>query len=375
MKLLINTATLYKGGGVQVALSFLNEIKVYKSFKFFVIVGLAIKDKLDIHDFPDNFKFYFIDFRPSKKPFSWFLKNSFFSKVEEDCQPDVVFTTSGPSYWKFKKPHLIGYNLPHYIYADSPFFNKLSFYENFIWQLRGLFIKFFYLRDASAIVVQTEDVKIRLYDFLKKDLPIFVVSNSCGSHYLNFSDNSIQIPKIESKDYFYVFLFSAYYNHKNFNIVSEIIKILTPEQKKSIRFVFTLEENKFSELFSSYEYEFLINLGPVNHYIGPQIYSKIDVLFLPTLLECFSATYVEAFAMNVPIITSDLSFAKSICKDAALYFNPFNAEEALNCIESIRLNFFNSSYLSKKGKERLKKFHSSEERAKLFLEICKTIKD
>ncbi len=47
---------------------------------------------------------------------------------------------------------------------------------------------------------------------------------------------------------------------------------------------------------------------------------------MPTLLECFSASYLEAMYMKKIIFTSDLPFAHTVCKDAAFYFAPHDVE-------------------------------------------------
>jgi glycosyltransferase involved in cell wall biosynthesis len=70
------------------------------------------------------------------------------------------------------------------------------------------------------------------------------------------------------------------------------------------------------------------NVGPVPVAEGPDLYKSCDISFMPTVMETFSATYPEAMAMSVPIVTSDLSFAKDVCGDAALYFEPNNVQSA-----------------------------------------------
>lgn len=52
------------------------------------------------------------------------------------------------------------------------------------------------------------------------------------------------------------------------------------------------------------------------------LYGQVDAIVLSTQLESMSATYVEAMALGVPIITSDRDFARDVCGDAALYVDP-----------------------------------------------------
>ena len=57
-----------------------------------------------------------------------------------------------------------------------------------------------------------------------------------------------------------------------------------------------------------------------------------DGMLLPTLLESFSGTYAEAMHNGLPIFTSNLDFAKGICKDSTFYFNPLDTDDILDAI-------------------------------------------
>ena len=59
------------------------------------------------------------------------------------------------------------------------------------------------------------------------------------------------------------------------------------------------------------------------------LYSKSDALLMPTILESYGLTYFEAMNYKLPIIASRMDFSISACKDAALYFSPFDSKELL----------------------------------------------
>src|SRR5690606_34568379 len=65
----------------------------------------------------------------------------------------------------------------------------------------------------------------------------------------------------------------------------------------------------------------VLGLNECLHY-----YKESDIVFLPTLLEVFSATYLEAMAMGKPIVTTDFEFSRAICGAAALYFEAKNPD-------------------------------------------------
>lgn len=369
MELLINTASLYQGGALQVALSFIQECKRHPENNYHVIVGPSLQRKINPECYPNNFSFYSIPYRPSQRVLSFKSAVSYFVELENNIKPNVVFTTSGPAYWKPKAPHLVGYNLPHYIYPDSPYFIKISFLNRLKWKMKGQFLKYCFLREADAFVVQTEDVKKRLRSWFKTKKSINVVTNTCSINYWKSVNKNLNLP-IKSNNEFRLLLFSAYYEHKNFEIISEIIKIMSESQKNSIRFVLTLEKSKYEKLFSEEIRKHVINVGTISPEDGPALYEECDALFLPSTLECFSASYPEAMAMGKPIITSDLGFAHAICLNSALYFNPTEPVSALKKIEELINDYNLRQKLVLSGKSRVKMFLSPEERAREYLNLC-----
>ena len=54
--------------------------------------------------------------------------------------------------------------------------------------------------------------------------------------------------------------------------------------------------------------------------------------FLPSLLESFSGTYVEAMFHGKTILTSDFDFARDVCAQAAFYFDPLDPNSILSSI-------------------------------------------
>ena len=55
MRLLINTASTFKGGGVQVAKSFIEECKGMHEHEYFVVLAENISKSINKDSFPENF--------------------------------------------------------------------------------------------------------------------------------------------------------------------------------------------------------------------------------------------------------------------------------------------------------------------------------
>ena len=368
MRLLINTASTLKGGGVQVAKSFLEECRNFPENEYHVVLGDMLNQLIERGQFPGNFSFYPIGYRPATRVFSFKSRDQFFRKLELKVQPDVVFTTSGPSYWRPNAPHLTGYNLPHYIYRDSPYFERISTYRRLKWDLKGKIIRYFFKNDSDAYVVQTDDVNERLRRWLSAER-VYTVTNTCSAAYSDSVPAEKKLPDKMSDEFRFLTL-SAWYAHKNLDIIPEIAERLPEEIRKKVTFVLTLPEADFRDHFGRGYDSSIVNVGPVPPDEGPSLYQECDGLFLPTLLECFSASYAEAMAMERPVVTSDLGFARSICKDAALYFKPADPGAAASKIQTL----IEDSELRKKlvtaGKQQLKMFDTPKERAEKYLTIC-----
>lgn len=371
MKLIVNTASTYKGGGVQVARSFIEECQKFDEFEYYVILGSMLSNLIDETQFPSNFHFYRIGYRPATKVISFVAHDQFFKKLESQVKPDVVFTTSGPAYWRPTVPHVVGYNLPHYIYKDSPFFSQISVYKRMKWNLKGRVIKYFLKREADAFVVQTNDVNNRLSKWIQTE-KIFTVSNTFGSQYINSQQIQSGLPD-RGKSEFRLLTLSAWYPHKNIDIIIRVIDAFDDRLKNDVRFVLTLPAERYKQTFPESYRKFIYNTGPIKPEHGPSLYKECDALFMPTLLECFSASYAEAMIMEKPIITSDLSFAKSICQDAALFADPLDPEEIANKIAELIQDVNLKKSLIEKGKKQVNRFPNAEDRAREYLNICKAV--
>jgi glycosyltransferase involved in cell wall biosynthesis len=82
----------------------------------------------------------------------------------------------------------------------------------------------------------------------------------------------------------------------------------------------------------------LVNLGHIPYESIGAHFRNVDGMLMPSLLESFSTTYVEAMATSLPILTSDFDFARASCGNAATYFDPFSTDSIKNSIIEFRDN-------------------------------------
>lgn len=65
------------------------------------------------------------------------------------------------------------------------------------------------------------------------------------------------------------------------------------------------------------------------------LYSNAKAVIVPSLMEGFSLTSVEAMGLGVPLAVSDIAVHREICKDSAVYFDPNNPEDIASKINQL----------------------------------------
>lgn len=364
MNILINCSNIRVGGGIQVAHSFINELKKEQSDFFVIILSSILSKQIIKTEFGENI--IFIEYDIKAHPINT-LKSSniFLDNIVIKFEIEKVFTVFGPIYWRPKVKHISGYAKPHYIYKNSPFFKKISLKSKYVLKVKEFFHLLDFKKNADILITENPDVSIKLKKLINKE--VFTVTNNYNQI---FDDpekwREIDLPNFNGK---YLLTISANYPHKNLDIIPLIIQELIKRNIDRFKFVLTI---KPGDIRSSKEIDqYIIYLGPVEVNKCPTLYNQVDYMFLPTLLECFSASYAEAMKMEKIILTSNLDFAKGICLNSAIYFDPLNAIEIVNELLKIDNDEAKKDLLRYNGLERLKSFDTASERANKYLEIIK----
>lgn len=369
MKIIINTTNLKEGGAIQVALSLINELKCFDDNKYFVFLSKAVEKQIVVEGFANNFRFSSFDY-PSRFTLTGNVK--VLDKAAKEIKPDCVFSVFGPTYWTPKFPHVMGFAQGLYLYGELPYFKVRSLKTKIRWTLLKYYHRFLLKKNADFYIVETEDVKKRLLKFLNlTDEKISVVSNTCSSSFFETTNNSPKYLPATKKNEFRLLTISAYYEHKNIGIFKDVSQLL---QKEKIQYIFivTLSESAYKQNFAGFE-KSIINVGPIANRDCPSLYSECDAMILPTLVECFSASYPEAMVMGKPILTSDYSFSRTICGNAAIYFDPFDPSDIASNI--IRLSNDSDLYanLVQNGLNNVNGFETAKTRCEKYLKICKEL--
>ncbi len=371
MIILINCSNLKAGGGLQVADSVCSQLYRFSQHKFVVVLSSSLDfTKVRISNYP-NVDIYTYNIPNAVKTII-LGRDTFLDKLVDTSQAEVVFTVFGPSRWCPMVPHLSGFAMPQLVIPESPFFTRLTVAKSLKWYLWRKVRQWSFRKSSIHFWTENAYISERLGRLFNKSL-IYTVTN----YYNQVFDTpdawsrKILLPKFDGITCLSI---SAHYPHKNFEILVDVVRILKkkyPEFK--VRFVLTFDAsempvpNDIKDCF--------VFIGSVDVNECPNLYEQCDIMFMPTLLECFTATYPEAMRMGKPIVTTDLEFARGLCGDAACYYSAVDSQAAAEAVYKVASDKEYSKQLVEKGKKRLLTFDNYEQRVNKLIKILEEIKN
>ncbi len=366
MKLIINASNLHIGGGVQVASSFIYDLYKLSVFDVTIVCSKVVYENLpnDINEHLfDNF--IVMDVYGVKSIFDKRLRGVFNGY-------DVCFTIFGPFYPKINvKKHICGFAQPWIAYPNNTAYSKLSVRDKLKNKLK-FFIQGEFFKKYDELIVEQEHVKKALNNIKGFTAPIHVVENAVSSIFDDVSKwEYVRLPTMEHS--ITIGFIGRPYVHKNIDILSKVNEVLINDIGVKVNFLFTFTGAEMEELGFDLIENFY-SIGALKLEQCPEFYNCIDFLIFPSLLECFSASPIEALKMNKLVLASDLPFITGLNLPNISYFEPLNAESiALLINKTIDDGIFKRD-LSNDFKL-YKSQGKSEERAKQYLKILNYTKE
>lgn len=301
--------------------------------------------------------------------------------VEKQFRPHVVLSLFGPTYWRPGALHICGF-ANSWVYTRNPYANRLIRW--YAWPARALRWRLSHRRLARAhgFAVETEVIA----EAVRKRFPskpVTLIPNSCSQPFVcgrQASAGKTSILPEKKPGEFRVVTLSRPYPHKRLEMVPRVAMHLqahAPETR--FQFYLSLDPKRTAWLKIARRAailgvrEMVNTVGEVPPESAPAFYENADAMFLPTVLESFSAAYAEAMAMGVPIVTSDLPFARSICRGSALYFKPDDPRAAADCLRRLSSDRALRERLSAEGRAVLSRLPSPRERLEAYLAFCERV--
>ena len=359
--ILFNCSTNTIGGGVKNAAFFVKCTLNLSSFNFiYAISPQVLKLLSNWNAVPQNYFLF------KKSPSRNLKERKRLLKISIKESIDIVYTMAGPSYVKFPCMHIMGLSNPYITHCNfQSLLRGISFFSTCKLFFLVLY-QMYYSMGANVYIFQTYHSQLTYHKrFFFLGIKSHVVSNAFDQEFMicESSTNSFK-PNSSIK----VFCPGDDYRHKALDSIVYLSNFLS-ENFSGYNFTFYLTINKNSKNFynvtKDLHHKFFKNIIFIGNISYPKIkkyYLLSNFVYVPSYLETFSATYLEAFSTSRPLIVNNSSFAIDICKDAAMYVNPYDySTTSLNFID-LAQSPSNQSRLVKNGRALLQRYPNQEER-------------
>ena len=374
MKVILNLLPLKTGGGVQVAKDFLNQLNSYDGDDTWLVVARENGPFVQIQE---NERVKLIKLVPDNIFSRVWFEYVGCKKVVKEYEPDVIYTQFGPHWPGAKCKQIAGCAYSNLFYPELDFWVGLSRFKKWV----KLFIDRMRLRRVLSVdykIFETEDLANRaIQQHGLNPESVMYVRPAVSS---NVTESTVHMPtRIQFepvlKDGFKILLLSGYHPNKNIEFIVEVAAKLKSLTEKKYVFVLTLPpENSGTKNVIKLARDLgvsdrILNIGPVPQEGCSEIYRLCDAAVLPSNLESFSNMIAESWAMKKPLFISDLSWARSLCGDAAIYFEHKNSDDLAAKIVSISNDKKIVGKVILNGSTALASYPSSQQRFEGYLKI------
>lgn len=331
--MLLNAANLHVGGGVQVATSIIGEISRFAALPDELVIWVSTEVDANLkslnYDLSSLRNYEVVDLHGFGMIYS--------SQMKRLSKAGRVLTIFGPLYSLNKNSvNIVGFAQPWIIYPDNDLTSSMSLLKKIKFRLKYRIQSFFFNR-ADKLLVELDHVKKGLLKHHISDYnSIDVIPNCISSIYLE-EDKWQSLPSAIKSNKLKLGFVGRNYPHKNTAIFPAIVKALKLNHNIDAEFYVTFSSSEWEACSHEFR-QSAVNVGILSVAQCPNFYRSMDAVVFPSLLECFSATPLEAMVMRKPLFSSNFAFNRDVSKDFANYFNPSDSDEVADKIATYFLN-------------------------------------
>lgn len=268
---------------------------------------------------------------------------------ENNINPDLIISLQNTGVVGFK-------NIPQIIYLHQP----LPYYSNEKWNLLKREERIYWIYKYiykyliaisiknNKVIVQTNWMKKAVSKVHKKSKDeIYVIPPR-----IDDINDSIISP-IQKKEDIMLFYPASSCIYKNHYLIIDAISLLIKENiNKTIRLYLTIdkESNNSIKIYEYAKNKNLLNniefIGSISYETVLRYYKACDIMLFPSYIETYGLPLIEASKFGIPIIASDLDYAKEVIgKYEGVKF--VNHKDAREWCESIKKQYIvNKKYIS-----------------------------
>jgi glycosyltransferase involved in cell wall biosynthesis len=364
------------GGGYQNSISFVKSL-----------IGLK-------HDFSNVvflvFKGSSIELICKGNSISYFsISNSVFSKYYFELKmwrrigrDDLVFSIFGPPMLGqgSKCINIGGMAISNVLHPEIDFWSYLSFWPKFLKKIKDGYRLYRYMR-LDYWIFETELLKEKaVIEFAIPEVRCEVIKMTPSilvkKENIDINDKLVKnISQLLGTKF--LFLASSHPN-KRLHVLPKLALFLKSKKIKA-KFIITVEPNTYysdvlKDIKSLKVNEYFVNLGEVSPERVATLISTVDCVCTFSLLESFSNNFVEAWAMDKPLLVTNSLWARKSCKNAAIYVDVDNEsklnQQILNVIKGPEEN----NRVIIEGREMLSIHPSTEEKTIAYINAIEKVK-
>ena len=358
MRILVNTISTKKnsGGAYQIANNFVRKTLEHPEVEWVYVVSSDL-DAVLPDDMKDKDNYHVYPTQPDYKGSFKRVKREL-SELEKTVKPDVVYSITAPSYFSFETPEVMRFTNPlvahpnKYSWKVQPFKAKLRL-KVYCWNQKRL------IKKAKYFITQTETTKQGILRITHlPDNHVCVVNNVLPAAFASQDTTHIN----DGSKWIDVACVGAPVPHKNFDLLPDVILELQKQGIKNVRFHTTIPESEplwgiiCKRLEENNIKENVMNHGRVTQAELAEMYRHCEYCYLPTLLEVFSASTVEAMYFDLKIVATDFGFNREVLGDSCLYYEPMNAVDAARQFKKLFEDKNLKSVFSDRMKKQLEKY-------------------
>lgn len=329
MKIIVNASAIDSRGAFSVVNSFLYELYNAsdelrsKNIKFHI---LAANEKLCEYN-NDIINVEFV--RIAKK--SWYHKWLYERKI----LPNLISSGNYDVYLSMQSYILKNIQAKQFVLIHQPIpfsnfkFNDLEFINWLKYNVIFKNILHKQKNNVAGVIVQTKWLKEALIKQYGYNCKIVVIRPTVGDIVNNNIPLSDDVMNKIGGSYIRLLYPTSEEKYKNNQRLINAINLYNNYNERKVKLLITLKGN---------DSEFIKYIGKVPYTSIFSLYKSTDALIFPSLTETLGLPLLEAQMTRVPIIASDLPYAKEICGDDAIYFNPRSIDSIVSAIKKYVLD-------------------------------------
>jgi len=377
MKVLVNASTINVGGGLFVTVNFIKECinNPQNGLEWFYLISDNVNRELKrVNILLSSSNFEVISNSPARIVGRKKVLDKI-SRIERKENPDIIYSIGAPSYVNFENIEIQRLTNPYITHSNLFAINSYSFIDKYKIQIKS-FIQKRIISKSKYFITQSKTAQKGIVKLTNgKEDYVAVIPNSLADVFKSVKEKNK--PTFDN----YIFCLAAPYPHKNIHEIPRMARKLLDKDFDNFKFVVTIPEDdptlkSFHKKCKDLEVcNRILNVGKISQLECKEWYLKSKLVFLPTYLETFSATLLEALYLKVPIVTTNFDFNTDVSGKYALYFDPGNWDKAVDQILKLLTDNYEREKIIMPNSEFDKKFKSFSENYKETIFFLKKVLD